>query len=663
MRDLASYERDQRSWLSKRFEGITGAVQVLRPSEWAEAHRYLPPSVTPMPGPYRFDVAPYLREIVDNLSVDSPIREVSVMKGVQLCLTVGVLENFIGYAIDHVRTAPCMLVTADAELAKLRMESYVTPMLQASGLTHLIRSADEKNTRKTGKTDKKIEWEGGGFLVPFGAQNANKLRSLTIQFLLNDEIDGWPLVVGRDGDPMKLVRDRTSAHESNRKILNISTPTIKGASKIEDAFRLGDQRYYFVRCLSCGHPQCLRWKHKPNDFGEVGGIVWETEKTGRLKPDSVRYLCEKCFYPHTNDDKTRLLSPEAGAEWIATAADTAAPHHRSYHLSGLYSPVGMRTWSAVAQTWLEAWDPVANRPRDLAKLQVFYNNELGDTFEIRGEKLKYEQVSPHRRHAYRYGEVPNKFASEHCGSNVLLLTCSVDVHKDNLAVAVFGWCRDKRAILVNYWRLEGDTEQTDNPTTWGALRKLIEHQTWKADDGKTYVLSVTLIDSGYRTDQVVEFCASLHGLGVYPIKGRDDDGARTTIRPFTQFKTGSTVGYSITVDYYKERWSAALRRSWDGQGLQPAPHFSAPVDVTDAQLKELTAETKVEKIDRATRQRVGWTWHRPSGSNNELWDLLVYNSAALDLLAWNLCVEELKLEAINWPGFWDFCESTPYYTA
>jgi phage terminase large subunit GpA-like protein len=662
VRDVAAYEGEQRAWLRRRFESITGVVTVMRPSEWAEAHRYLPPSVTPMPGPYRFDVAPYLREIVDNLSVDSPIREVSVMKGVQLCLTVGVLENFIGYAIDHVRTAPCMLVTADAELAKLRMESYVTPMLQASGLTHLIKSADEKNTRKTGKTDKKIEWEGGGFLVPFGAQNANKLRSLTIQFLLNDEIDGWPLVVGRDGDPFKLVRDRTSANETNRKILNISTPSIKGASKIEDAFLLGDQRYYYVRCLNCGHPQRFRWKHKPNDFGEVGGIVWETEKTGRLKPDSVRYLCEKCVHPHTNDDKTRLLDPGAGAEWLPTASDTATPHHRSYHLSGLYSPVGMRSWGAIVQTWLEAWDPEANRPRDLNKLQVFYNNELGETFEIRGEKLKLEQVSPHRRHAYRYGEVPNKFAAQHCGSHVLLLTCSVDVHKDNLAVAVFGWCREKRAILINYWRLEGDTEQIDNPTTWGALRKIIEHQSWKADDGKTYVLSVTLIDSGYRTDQVVEFCASMPGLSVYPVKGREDDGARSTIRPFSQFKTGATVGYSITVDYYKERWSAALRRNWDGQGLQPAPHFNAPIDVTDAQLKELTVETKVEKVDRVTRQRVGWTWHRPSGANNELWDLLVYDSAALDLLAHNLCVEQMKLESINWPGFWDYCEDQPFYS-
>ena len=37
-------------------------------SEWAEAHRILPSSVTPMPGPFRFDLVPQMREIADCFS-------------------------------------------------------------------------------------------------------------------------------------------------------------------------------------------------------------------------------------------------------------------------------------------------------------------------------------------------------------------------------------------------------------------------------------------------------------------------------------------------------------------------------------------------------------------------------------------------------------------
>jgi phage terminase large subunit GpA-like protein len=660
--DVATAE--QRAWLEAQFSGLTTELEVLSPSEWAEAKRYLPAANTSIPGFYRFDVTPYLREIVDCLGPDSPIREVVLMKGVQIGGTVGVLENAIGYCIDHVKTAPVMLVTADAELAKLRMESYITPMLQASGLLHLIKSTDEKNARKSGKTDKKIEWEGGGFLIPFGAQNANKLRSFSIQYLLRDEIDGWPEVVGKDGDPIKLSADRCAGYESSRKIFDLSTPTIKGQSKVEQRFKQGDQRYYFVCCLKCGFPQVLRWRRELD--GVISGIVWEHKANG--SPDSVRYLCENCQHPHTNDDKTRLLNPSNGAHWKPTATP-ASPDIRSYHLSALYSPPGMQTWPVSVGKWIEAWDVERARPRDLGALQVFYNNVLGEPFELRGEKLRFEQVSAHRRD-YRFGEVPNKWAVEHCGSPILVLTCSVDVHKDHLPVAVWGWCRDRRAVLLDYWRLgevfddegrskgfEGDTSQLDDPKTWGALRTLIEEKVYTADDGSEYKIPVTLVDSGFLSDQVYSFCAEYQS-GVFPCKGREESAKAPMNRGFAEFETPLGLrGYGIIVDGYKDRWSAALRHGWDGHGIQPAGHFNASYQISDKQLRELTVEVKREKIEKSTGKRVGFEWHRPGGAANELWDLLIYGNTALELIAWNMQVVEAELEAVNWTDFWAACQA------
>jgi phage terminase large subunit GpA-like protein len=91
-----------------------------------------------------------------------------------------------------------------------------------------------------------------------------------------------------------------------------------------------------------------------------------------------------------------------------------------------------------------------------------------------------------------------------------------------------------------------------------------------------------------------------------------------------------TGAWGITVDRYKDRWSASLKHGWDGQSLQPEGHFNAPHDATDAQLKELTVEVKRQKIQKTTGKIEGFEWHRPSGSANELWDLLVYGNAALD---------------------------------
>lgn len=1010
MRDL--YPSDV-EWLAQQFEELTSEMIEATPSQWAESKRHLTPAMSPLPGKFRFSVAPYLREIVDCLGVDSPVREVAIMKGVQVCMTTGVLENAIGYVIDHVKTAPMMLVTADAELAKLRMESNVTPMLQLSELDHLIKSSDEVNTRKSGKalevstpiptpkgfrpigelevgdqvyaadgsavsidcvspvherecfevtfangekivasddhrwsvstrfygseerqlfttakmfadgvkrgsdyafrvdvacpvegqprdllikpytlgawlgdgssrganiavgelgmpilqrvagdgyeskqwtttagkcsvyglyvpgcdgkgtqnfysllrrlglirnkhiplayleatvadredllrgimdtdgccsvggacqvtqknrqlaldiwslvnslgmkatirerkarsqrgtestvsvveffadsnrpvftlpyklerqklrlasrsyvnsvvdiqpvgkrqvkcigvnhnehlflcghgyipthnTDKKIEWVGGGFLIPFGAVNANKLRSIPIQFMLRDEIDGWKDVVGKDGDPIKLSTDRTAAYESSRKILDLSTPTIRGQSKIEKRFLQGDQRYYYVCCLECGHPQVLRWRRTQNDTGLVTGMVWETEG-GRLVSGSVRYCCQNCGHAHTNDDKTRLLDPKHGAEWRPTATP-ANPSIRSYHVSALYSPVGMQTWEACVAKWFEAWDVERERARDVAQLQVFYNNVLGETFELRGgEKIRFEMVSAHRRHDYSFGEVPNRFAAQHCGGPALLLVCTVDVHKDNLAVGVWAWCREKRVFLVDYWRfgenpekpgqLIGDTENLDDPHTWVRLRKLIEEREYIADDGKRYRLSITLIDSGYRADDVYRFCAE-YASGVYPVKGREAPPKSAKFSEFSEFTTPmGTMGYGITVDIYKERWSPALRRSWDGLEQQGDLVFNAPLNVTDKQLKELTAESKRERIDPRTKQRIGWEWHRTSGAANELWDLLVYANAALDMLAWDVCRRQLELDQVEWNRFYEICEKQKlFYT-
>lgn len=644
---------ESRDWLARAFEAWPSRKEFVTPSEWAEKHRYLPPSVTALPGYFRFTVTPYLREIVDCFSVDSPIREVALMKGVQISATTGVLENVIGYNIAHVGTAPVMMVTADDDLAKLRMDSYVIPMLQSSGLTHLIRSGDEGNGRKTGKTAKKLEWQGGGWLVPQGAKSAAGMRSASVQVMLRDEVDSFPLIVGKDGDPIELTNGRTKGYHTRRKILDLSTPTLKGMSAIHKRFLRGDQRYYYVRCLECGFPQILRWRRTDPQTGEVSGIVWETEG-GVLVPESVRYLCENCGHAHVNEDKTRLLSPDNGAEWRPTATPIA-PDVRSYHISALYSPVGMQPWSACAASWLEAWDVEGNRPKNLEKLQVFYNNTLGEPFEPRGEKLQKHHVLPHRRSHYSYGQIPNRFAQEYSGGPIAFLTCAADVHADNLAVGVVGWSRDFRGHLIDYWRLYGDTEQNDDPGTWQAFHEIIDNRVYEADDGRRYRLPITLVDARYRRPQVHAFCAEYNG-GVYPIAGQAEtqQGSSAAKKLFQAHENhpSGLVTYTINVDRYKDLWAAALKRSWNGQDLQPSPFFNAPQDATDAQLLELTKERKLQVKDAKTGELKGYEWKRPSGAANELWDLLVYNSAALDIAVWAYYRKALGGDEINWPDFW-----------
>ena len=654
-------------WLANEFEGLTDKIEFMSPSEWAEQNRYLPASVTPLPGYYSFGVTPYLREIVDNMDPQVPVREVTVMKGVQTCYTVGVLENTIGYSIGHIKTAPTMMLTVDSEVAKIRMDQYITPMIDQSGLSDLIQSSDEKNTRKTGKTDKKIEWKGGGFLVPFGAQNANKHRSISILYMLEDENDAFPDRVGKDGDPQKLAEDRTAAFEQVRKILRGSTPLITQTSRIYREYKRGDQRMYMVPCKHCDEKQRLEWTGV-NDDGTVYGIEWETDDKGFLIPGSVRYMCKHCGGTMVNEDKAWMYR-DAGkyCEWVPTA-ESENPAHRSYHISALYSPVGMQTWEQQVRKWLDAWDVAANRAKNLEALQLFYNNVLGRPFELRGEALKFEKVVMHRRPGYISGEIPNSMAKQETGDVVQVLTAAVDVHKSHLDVQIIGWCDEARFYSIEWLVFEGDCENISNEP-WQQLRELIETKIYKADDGKLYQIQLTLVDAGYNADLVYSFCNNYSG-GVYPIQGRDLPNKSAALKEFSPFKSKvGTVGYHVTVTIYKDRLAAALRGDWDGISIQPAGHPNFPQNYPDQFFKELTVETKREKINAVTGQRMGVYWHKPGNAANHAWDLTVYNSAALDMVALDVCEHHLELldeedkPYLNWQEFWKYLKEEGLFYA
>jgi len=644
-------------WLAGRVGNMADSIEHITPVRFNEENRYLPSGVSPRPGFIRYDLFPFLVEIINNFDPYSPVRETNLKKGVQTGYTT-LLESVLLYYIGHITTAPVLFITADKELAKARVENNILPMLTESDMMHRIRSADVTNSRKTGNTDGSLQWDGGGFLIYNGAQNAAKMRMFSMPVLLKDELDGWPRMAGKDGNSDKLTNDRASAYWSVRKILRGSTPTEK-PSMIEDAFKRGDQRVYRVLCRNCNAPQQLRMEWK----GTPGGFRWDYDESGGVILDSVRYACKECGYEHYEVDKEKLFALEEGAHWHPTAKPVD-PDIRSYHLPAFYSPFGFRPWSKNIVDYLEAYDPESKRVIDPGNFQVFYNNVLGEPFEVMGGRVHFTAVSSHRRTAYRLGEIPNRYAAQYSGSPVLLLTCQVDVHDSNLAVGVFGWTRDMRCYVVDYWRFERKENEvvcTDiESPVWERLRELLEEKIYTADDGKKYNIALTLVDAGYANSTVTTFC-SAYASGVYPILGRERPAKNQTIKEFAPFETQmGTVGYRILVDHYKDRLSSVLRREWvEEAGTQKQYHFNAPIDIGDKPLKELTVEYRKEKRDE--RGIVTYVWHRPGNARNELWDLFVYGNAGVEILAYSVCIEHFELKSVDWPRFWDYLENERIY--
>ena len=76
----------------------------------------------------------------------------------------------------------------------------------------------------------------GGHLTIVGANAPSGLASRPIRILLCDEVDRYPFSAGAEGDPVNLAKKRTVTFW-NRKIVLVSTPTIRGAEPDRDRLR------------------------------------------------------------------------------------------------------------------------------------------------------------------------------------------------------------------------------------------------------------------------------------------------------------------------------------------------------------------------------------------------------------------------------------------
>jgi phage terminase large subunit GpA-like protein len=326
-------------------------------SQWADEHRMLSSKASAEPG--RWDTArtPYLREIMDTLSATHPCQRVVYMKGAQ----VGGTEcgnNWIGYVIHHA-PSPTLVVQPTVEVAKRFSKQRIAPMIEATPA--LRERVAEVRSRDSGNTTFMKEFEGGQ-LIMTGANSGAGLRSMPIRNLFMDEVDEYPGDVDGQGDPVALAEKRATTF-GRRKVLLVSTPTIKGLSRIEREYLASDQRRFFVPCPECGHCDWMRWEN----------IRW-TEGD----PGSARLACTGCGTLLEERHKPEMLGR---GEWRPTAAGDGRT--AGFHLSSLYSPLGWKSWVQCVAEFLQAKD-------DPSRLKTWVNTVLGETWEERGDSVEPE---------------------------------------------------------------------------------------------------------------------------------------------------------------------------------------------------------------------------------------------------------------------------------
>ena len=577
--------------LFKRIFSVLKPPPELKLSEWADKYRRLSAGASAEPGRWRTSKAPYQKEIMDAIT-DIHIKKVVIMSAAQVGKTDAMVLNPIGYYV-HYDPSPIMVIQPTIDMAEKFSKEKLSPMLRD---TPVLAERINEKSRNSGNTITQKIFPGGNITIA-GANSPTGLRSHTIRILLANEIDGYPASAGQEGDPLLLASKRQTTFW-NKKQVDISTPTIKGASRIEVEYENSSKGEWNVPCPCCGELQPLVWAN----------VLFDKEDLSE-----IRYVCSKCG----------AISSEA--EWKEHYTEGRFIHEnpenpvKGFHLNTLAST--LTTWRDMVEKFIVADEQVKKGNIELMK--VWVNTELGETWEEDGEQVEDEELMKRRE---RYNcEVPEE---------VLYLTAGVDTQDDRFEVEVVGWGPDYENWGIKYAVIYGDNSNIQNQV-WKDLDVFLS-QTFHKPDGTKMKIVCTCIDSGgHRSNQVYRFCKERFNRRVFAIRGSNDSAAAYIQKP-TKNNREQAYLFTLGVDTGKSLLLQRLKVEEEGPGFCHFPKDEkgkpySPRGYDEKYFKGLTSEKQVLHYKRG---KAVFEWvlkDLGEHKRNEALDCRNYATAAIEI--------------------------------
>jgi len=599
---------------------VTGWASAAEPpptltvSQWADTYRMLPETSGARGGHWRTETTPYLRGIMD--AVHEPgVRTIAVRKAAQLGGSEA-LHNILGYFIQY-DPCPMLFVQPTALVAEEWSKERLADMIRTTpALSAVVRDKRQPRGSHGAESTLSLKMFPGGFLALGGANTPNTFARRAVRLAIGDDVDRFPAVVGEEGDPADLLRNRTRTF-FDALVLFVSTPTLRGG-RIDTLYARSDQRQYLVACPQCGRRDWITW-NDPNHFR----IVFEERdaRTARLAcPDADHGGCD-----------ARMTEPErramiAGGTWdpTATAQETGLV---GFHLPAMVSTLGI-SLEHLVEKWLAA------RALGKESLRVFINTVLAEGWEDRGARMEAHTLLA-RRESYGDGtEVP---------AAAPVLTCGVDVHEDRFELQVIAWGPGGERWVVDWHTVPGNPKR---PEARASLLEALQRRYHHAS-GHELPIYATCIDSGYATEEVYDFVLAHQGRRILATKGYAGRSGEPIVGKPSEKRYGRAPRpvrlYPINVDDAKADILNSLSLVAAGPG---AMHFPGLVDEEYfAQLCAEHRETRYNKAGVATH--FVWVQDR---DRNEALDTAVLALAAFRWLNPNIRQMADMLAATAAPG-------------
>lgn len=617
-------------------------------SEWADKYRYLSSESSAETGKWRTSRAEYQRGIMD-VATDPRVKNVVFMSSAQVGKTE-ILNNVCGYLIDQ-NPKPILFLQPTLEMAETWSKDRFAPMIRD---TEVLRNKiSNPKTRASGNTLLHKSFIGGHITIA-GANSPSSLASRPICRVFCDEVDRYPLSAGSEGDPVALARKRTTTFY-DAQTWEVSTPTIKGISRIEARYEESDKRKYHVPCPYCNKLQVLKWSN----------VIWAKEeipdsKNNSLKskedlPETASYVCEHCNKSWNDAQRYKAV---AKGIWLAENEHKKFNGTVGFWLNELYSP-----WiklSSMVQNFLLA-------KKNTETLKTFINTSLGETWE-ETEELEGidENTLINRTEHYK--------PTDKLNNRILIITAGVDTQNDRIEFEIVGWGQAEESWSIDYKIIYGNPS---NKEVWKELELILNEQEYSTQDNRILRISATAIDTGgHHTDDVYSFCKAqqrkakrVFAIKGYNIQGKPIAPAKASIVGREKLKlfmigtdTAKEVIYSrLRIERNQENKQEENQENQDKQDKQDkqenndlnlnikqsnnkqnqqnqsiinqqnqpiAGYCHFPKHYTEEYFKQLTSE-KIKIIFEKGKKKRQWVKIRP---RNEALDCRVYALSALKIL-------------------------------
>ena len=567
-------------------------------SAWADDYRVI--AKGPEKGRWRTSRTPYLREPLDCTDPEHPVQKVVMQFATQLgkseVLYNAIFKRIHLDPVDMMMVQPTLQDSKDHSRQRLMPTARQMPVI-VERLPDL-RSRDETNTWQT------KELRGGATLFFAGANSARSLASKPLGFVVCDEIDGYPLDVDGEGDPIALVWERMSNFPT-RKLVLCSTPTLRDFSRIESEYLASDRRRYWVPCPHCGEFQLLVWGADAEH-----GIKWLKTEAGTPRAETAVYICRHCAAAIEERAKTPML---AAGEWRAELPGAQRGLVAGFHLNKLYSPNGWKSWAMLVEDWTKAQD--AARSGDVSRLKTFINTSLAETWEEQGDRVAAHELQR------RAPDIPLGVVTW----GHFVRTLGVDVQGDRLEAFDWAWGRGMASQLVERRVFYGDPSlpETDAGSPWAQLTEYRRTAVLHASGRQVPLLACFVDSGGHHTQHVYTYARAHQHAHVHAIKGASIAGKAILGKPTDQdvnhrgqrVKRGVKL-WPIGTDTAKGVIYGRLRLAEPGPGYVTLSR-RMDGDVFD----QLTSE---RLVTRYVKGHARLEWVKPNGKPNEALDGGVY---------------------------------------